>query len=239
MREPVLNAASSERTQAPEWRRGLVCTARAGLLMPLSTAPRRVTFVTRTTVAPGTTPDYQRLHARVEAFVRARTADFCVLEERQSVAADVVARGWDSVQVRTRLMAFAALTVDFTAQHETPPAAAGMRAHDFSKPYADEMKLFQHYEGRRFDELYVDFDFARDDERAEWVLSYGEYVDRPPVDVAPFMEHAENRAAFYAALGGVESCHAAVVRRREWNVLRDIGKNVGPNSLFDITLYFA
>ena len=196
--------------------------------------------MTRQKIAGTVSPDYQALFRRVSALAQTRQRE--LRQNQSSIGARVVARGWNTVPLRNGAMAFACLALDFVVGTDGIETISWRDEEtlDFDHPYARELSVFQDYESRLFDELYVDFDFRTSPTESRWVMSYGEYVDVPPDDLDPFVERAAQRAAFYAdAVAADSEPMPRRVLARECNLLENIGKKIGPNNLVDVLLSFG
>ena len=229
----------ADRASLAAWPRGLVCTVRPEGATTDGDR-RRATYVARKKVSDASEADYEALFLRVTALARARQTELRV-GGRPFIGAQLVARGWDVFPLHTGALAFASLTLDFVDGADGLEAARAENSRSgFDRAYPSELARFQHYVQRRFDELYVDFDFRGTSAASDWVVSYGEYVALPPASLEPFVERARRRAAFYA--DALEPTHALMPRRllaRDCTLLEHIGKKAGPDNLVDVLLSFG
>ena len=214
-----------------EWECGVVYTVRPELLRRLQPQREYLLNVTvrRRVPADEESVEYTRLYHRAADLARARL-EIVAGRNEHPLHSWIQAHAWMRQQLGAYSFASATITSGVIIAADGPlptgeglPSSAallapgGLEQGEFAARHTDAA-------GRRhFDEVYTEFDMrsAPRDVR-DMTVSYGEYTEEVAGSIAPYLNRAEELAAFYLepTAAAVAAGSGAPVLKREWTVLR-------------------
>jgi hypothetical protein len=207
-----------------EWERGVTCTVKPALLVPILPGREYRLNVTVRLVRPDPVASgFAELYKRTTAIASARARQLTCEESAVQAHHRIVAQAWFEHEIGTKYISSASLTLGISFLHdgeapiegEAPPAHDALNRPSGGNPEAFSAKHLDADGTRNLDELGVVFTSV--DPGYDLTISYGEYVSADePVDFTPILDRAQRCADFHAGVSlGFERATPTIVRR-EW-----------------------